>query len=273
MLLADTLRVFTLEHGETNVEIRANHLFAVSKDALHPAVTIEILAQSAAAHEGYRRLSSGGDLGGGFLAVIRDFELLEAPKVGDVLDAIATRDLQIGELQLVRGEITRGSQTIAKGELLFYLSDELMPEAMRDLGDRAGDPEPCYTSEPIVKAIESSLQNVDPHSGHAQYFFERSFPAFDGHFPSFPMLPAVVSLICAENAVAHFAGDGWSVGRVKRAKFTKPVMPGSTIDAVCTPDSRQRQEHWRVHLHVAGDVIAKLDLEGAVNTTESESCG
>jgi len=273
MLLMDTFRAFSEERGEAEVKVRAGHLFAVSEETLHPAVVIEMLAQSAAAHEGYRRLSGGGALGGGFLASIRGFELLEGPRVDDTVHTVAIRDLQIGEMQLVNGTITRGSQTIGKGELLFYLSDELMPDALPGRSRHESDQEPRSTTQPIVKAIDSSLQCVDPQSGRAQYVFERSFPAFDGHFPSFPMLPAVVSLICAEDAVARFAGNGWYVRRIRRAKFTRPVMPGNRVDAVCTSDTRRGQENWRVHLKIAGEVVAKLDLEGAIDTTESRPCG
>ena len=55
-----------------------------------------------------------------------------------------------------------------------------------------------------------------------------SHPAYDGHFPGRPILPAVVLLGEALAAVQFEAGDA-TAWTVTQAKFTRPVLPGTPL--------------------------------------------
>ena len=70
MLLLDALEKFTDERGEAVGRVSENHLFAAVGKQLDPVVTIEMIAQSAAAHEGYRRRQDGRVVGGGLAGEI-----------------------------------------------------------------------------------------------------------------------------------------------------------------------------------------------------------
>lgn len=57
----------------------------------------------------------------------------------------------------------------------------------------------------------------------------RDHPAYEGHFPGRPILPAVVILAEALAAIAAATGttvDAWSVAN---AKFLEPVAPGTPL--------------------------------------------
>lgn len=57
----------------------------------------------------------------------------------------------------------------------------------------------------------------------------RDHPAFDGHFPGRPILPAVVLLAEALAAIEHDTGTrtrDWSVSQVK---FVQAVTPGTAL--------------------------------------------
>ena len=54
-------------------------------------------------------------------------------------------------------------------------------------------------------------------------------PAYAGHFPGQPILPGVVLLDEALNALAARQGLAVCAGQIKSAKFPSPVKPGEPL--------------------------------------------
>lgn len=54
-------------------------------------------------------------------------------------------------------------------------------------------------------------------------------PAYAGHFPGQPILPGVVLLDEALQALALRQGLDTAVGQIKSAKFPSPVKPGEVL--------------------------------------------
>jgi 3-hydroxymyristoyl/3-hydroxydecanoyl-(acyl carrier protein) dehydratase len=54
-------------------------------------------------------------------------------------------------------------------------------------------------------------------------------PAYTGHFPGHPILPGVVLLDAALNALATHQGLPTTTGQLKSAKFLSPVQPGEAL--------------------------------------------
>ncbi|MEO8136444.1 MAG: hypothetical protein ABI831_21020 [Betaproteobacteria bacterium] len=54
-------------------------------------------------------------------------------------------------------------------------------------------------------------------------------PAFAGHFPGTPIVPGVVLLDEALNAIRAATGAGGAGCRIGVAKFLRPVRPGAVI--------------------------------------------
>ncbi len=65
-------------------------------------------------------------------------------------------------------------------------------------------------------------------------------PAFAGHFPGTPIVPGVVLLDAAVQAMLHMlrpstAGDdNGEICQISSAKFISPVGPGETLTISCT---------------------------------------
>lgn len=55
-------------------------------------------------------------------------------------------------------------------------------------------------------------------------------PCFKGHFPGFPVYPAVAQLALLTRALSAMAGDECSITALPMVKFLRPVAPGSTFD-------------------------------------------
>lgn len=58
---------------------------------------------------------------------------------------------------------------------------------------------------------------------------QRDDPAFDGHFPGRPILPAVVLLAEAMDALERATGTDAHDWTLEAAKFASPVAPGTRL--------------------------------------------
>lgn len=66
-------------------------------------------------------------------------------------------------------------------------------------------------------------------------------PALPGHFPGNPLVPGVVILEAAVQALTERLEPGHAVSGVRFAKFLRPLRPG----AACRIDLRRAGAGWR----------------------------
>ena len=78
--------------------------------------------------------------------------------------------------------------------------------------------------EPIV---ENVVRTEDSWS--ADFTFDPDAPYFKGHFPGFPLLPGVVQIGFAHHFAEVFLRRSFTVGSVKKMKFSRPIVPGEQI--------------------------------------------
>lgn len=91
------------------------------------------------------------------------------------------------------------------------------------------------------KNIINCLQKVtidDQHTIEGLFVFPHDFPAFEGHFPDRPILPAVVQLAATRLLAAKQTGHKLLPAGVLQAKFKKTIEPGMllTIRLKIKPD-------------------------------------
>lgn len=68
-----------------------------------------------------------------------------------------------------------------------------------------------------------------------RYEIGADFPAFEGHFPSRPLLPAVVQLLFALDALSRIEQKHCALKAVSKAKFNRPVGPESRLTVEILP--------------------------------------
>ncbi len=86
-------------------------------------------------------------------------------------------------------------------------------------------------------SLETALKNCFLKAQENQfiYIIPPDFPAFEGHFPGNPLLPAVCQTGLCADALSRQAGKTLEIVTVARAKFMRPVLPGARVQIMLLP--------------------------------------
>jgi 3-hydroxyacyl-[acyl-carrier-protein] dehydratase len=78
---------------------------------------------------------------------------------------------------------------------------------------------------PAVVGQDGSLERA--------FVFPPNFSGFDGHFPGYPILPAVVQIEAGVLLAEEMGDGGLSLTSVERAKFQKEINPNMVVRVCC----------------------------------------
>lgn len=79
----------------------------------------------------------------------------------------------------------------------------------------------------VDKAVADSFKGKSERG--FLYTLAPDFPAFAGHFEGHPVLPAVCQMSLCAHAAGQFLATAVQIAALSRAKFVKPVVPGTQI--------------------------------------------
>ena len=105
----------------------------------------------------------------------------------------------------------------------------------------------------IGAAIVGGLETDGEGNTTGVFRFGADFPGFAGHFPGYPVLPAVVQVLTAQVLVEQLRGRTLIMRRLERAKFHKQVRPGQTLRVSCR---ERRKGVWDARLEADGEPAA-----------------
>ena len=94
-----------------------------------------------------------------------------------------------------------------------------------------------------------------------RYLFKESFAGFAGHFPGYPILPAVVEILTVVRLVGDASGRRQRLVSVQDAKFLTPVRPDQELLVRCRTRAVQGKLCYDARLTVADTTAATLLLE------------
>jgi 3-hydroxyacyl-[acyl-carrier-protein] dehydratase len=97
----------------------------------------------------------------------------------------------------------------------------------------------------IVKSELDMIKEDDPVEITGRFCFKRGFIGFSGHFPGYPLLPAVIQLLTAQILVERQKGCRIKVTLIEKAKFLSEIRPGDHITVKCadvTADGNQKSK-------------------------------
>jgi len=114
----------------------------------------------------------------------------------------------------------------------------------------------------LIDAVKRSAigtpQISDPGKITGRYCFSDDFPGFSGHFPGYPILPAVVQLIAAQCLIEEQKGHQLLLSSVQNAKFLQEIRPGNEISVQCTDCLVKGAPGSRTEIHSGGKIAASF---------------
>lgn len=230
MRLVDAL----LEHSEERERVQAviepAGLFCDATGRLSRAGLVEILAQSVAAGAGYQqKIASERPPAIGYLVGMKDVSFSAMARAGDTLEITLQKGFKMESFAFVDGAVTRGDTLLAAGTLKLYTEE-------KDMGLRAGALQACRACPPVDEALRDALQDfsIRQEAGaleaRGRFTLHADFPALQGHFPGYPILPGVVLLETGRMLAAKTLKVNCEFQRITQVKFRAPVFPGDSID-------------------------------------------
>jgi 3-hydroxyacyl-[acyl-carrier-protein] dehydratase len=89
----------------------------------------------------------------------------------------------------------------------------------------------------LIEEINKSFAGPALMSGHEisnTYCFDAGFLGFSGHFPGYPILPAVMQLLLAQLLTEELKGYEIRVTSIEKAKFLSEIRPHDPVTVICT---------------------------------------
>lgn len=118
--------------------------------------------------------------------------------------------------------------------------------------------------EEIMKRADAQVRRLETaQSFELTFRFGDDFLGFQGHFPGHPILPAFVQLLLGECAVCKHSDRAWSLRRVERGKFLRPIQPNEPVTVCWQEQMRDGRLRGSFTLRVADEKAATFSLEFA----------
>jgi 3-hydroxyacyl-[acyl-carrier-protein] dehydratase len=107
-------------------------------------------------------------------------------------------------------------------------------------------------------ALSPALLTAD--SGEQSFCFTDSFIGFAGHFPDYPILPAILQTLMAQMLVEEVMGESLQFLGLSRAKFTRQLRPDEQVDISIKCKDKDGQLRCSARLMVGNETAASFTL-------------
>jgi len=113
----------------------------------------------------------------------------------------------------------------------------------------------------IAASAVGELLRPEPGAAAGRYRFSRDFVGFSGHFPGYPVLPAIVQILAALDVAERMKARRLKLAGVKNAKFHIRIRPGHEVLVECMDcGNRVEEAAFDVRLLLGGAVAATFTL-------------
>ncbi|HEY0261605.1 MAG TPA: 3-hydroxyacyl-ACP dehydratase [Chitinophagales bacterium] len=121
-ILISALNDYSETTAVTTFVIAENHLL-VENGTLNEAGLLENMAQTAAAQLGYKALLNGIVAPLGFIAAVKNFEVISYPKIGQKIETKIAYVNVVLNIQVVNAEVFLCGEKIASAELKIFIHE------------------------------------------------------------------------------------------------------------------------------------------------------
>ena len=269
MRLIEELTDWTPDGARSRLVVDPGSPFVDARGALDGLGLVEILAQLAAASQGYEAKRAKEPIRAGSLVGVKDFRLDGEVRAGDALRLEVRRSLHLEGVLVLQGEARVGDEQVAGGTLKVWEQDggfeplsqahREVPARSKSLGNVRRDAWPDAWRDARSKAslmrrgiLDSlCLLEANESSGGAGSFrFAEDFLGFSGHFPGSPILPAVVMLEIGRTLGELILKRPLAVTKISHAKFSQMIRPAEIVEARVDIAPREAQSKKEVEIAV-----------------------
>ena len=124
MRLVDRLMSVGERVAVVEATVRADHPFARADGTLDKEVYLELIAQAAAAMNGFRATRKKNGEQQGYLLGARNIEIHGPARLGDTLSIRVFKATRYGDFGIIEGRVSRGDELLAEGEIKVWHSTE-----------------------------------------------------------------------------------------------------------------------------------------------------
>lgn len=109
---------------------------------------------------------------------------------------------------------------------------------------------------------QSALGAIDLREDGCEksFRFEQSFVGFAGHFPDYPILPAILQTLLGQLLAEEFLGTALEFVTLERARFTRQLRPEEVITVVLCCRERSLPLRCQISLRVGEEPAASFTL-------------
>ena len=111
-----------------------------------------------------------------------------------------------------------------------------------------------------IKAAALAPAQVSELAGKQSFCFNQNFIGFSGHFPGYPILPAVLQVLLAQLLAEEVVRLPLVVISLIRAKFIQQLRPDDQIEVQLSCLEKDGTFHCSSELQVAGQRAASFIL-------------
>ncbi len=237
MLLIDGMAWKEGETVKLSFPLPRDNVFVRPDGSLAPVALVEMLAQLCGAQHTFDHGLRADELHGYLVGI--DNVIFSGPvRAGDELTFTAWKIFDMQEIKRVKGEV-HGADGIKAGvELTLYESADWIPKPQNPRPDgkiTETSPGAAFlgAKDEIGKGILGSMFNLVTRTGEeaeVRMIYSRDFIGFSGHFPGYPVLPAVLAIYSGWLLAEISQRQELELHAIRRAKFVAPILPGEEIE-------------------------------------------
>ena len=126
----------------------------------------------------------------------------------------------------------------------------------------------------LIDAIEKyALGHVledDPSEIIGKFSFDKDFLGFSGHFPGYPILPAVLQLLVAQLLIEKQKESKIQVTGIIKAKFLSEIRPDDEITVQCVDTPTDETLRSKVRISCDDKLVSSFNMSYALK--ENRNC-
>jgi len=112
----------------------------------------------------------------------------------------------------------------------------------------------------IMESAVDTMRVVEPGTVTKLFRFQPGFIGFSGHFPGYPILPALVQMLMGLILCEEQKGRAMKLVTVVRAKFLSEIYPDHEILVQCRDCQIKGAPGTQVQLTVSGTIAASFSM-------------